>query len=288
MRLWLKRSRPSESLMGFWRDKKYIAKALTRVNQQNTKCGSLVFGWIGDSRHVKAKQVTLRFRLPLVSCFDDPAADGDVGDIVLKIIDERKFHVFTKQFISKRVWIHFRYDSFWSHHKSFHHTFFFHSNDKTPLVELHFLFANFHSYFQLFQWTIHFCCQSSTSLSLSTLTFTFQPKQMHICTELDASAAAGFLLGSDCVKVGDAVLNLRLKRVLKNLTTFKSVSKAKAINRDSFAKHFKSVAKFVTYFQKHLKAIIVLTHFISLPGLCQSLQYYAQPEIKGFGQLSKV
>ena len=31
-----------------------------------------------------------------------------------------------------------------------------------------------------------------------------------------------------------------------------------------------------------------MTHFISLPGLCQSLQYYAQPEIKGFGQLSKL
>ena len=91
-----------------------------------------------------------------------------------------------------------------------------------------FLFADFHSYFQLFQWTNHFCCQSSTSLSLSTLTFTFQPKQMHICTELDASAAAGFLLGSDCVKVGDAVLNLRLKRFLKNSDSVQKRFKSKS------------------------------------------------------------
>ena len=68
---------------------------------------------------------------------------------------------------------------------------------------------------------------------------------MHICTELDASAAAGFLLGSDCVKVGDAVLNLRLKRFLKNSDSVQKrfKSSAKAINHDSFAKHFKSVAK---------------------------------------------
>ena len=86
---------------------------------------------------------------------------------------------------------------------------------------------------------------ASLPLSLSTLTFTFQPKQMHICTELDASAAAGFLLGSDCVKVGDAVLNLRLKRFLKNSDSVQKrfKSSAKAINHDSFAKHFKSVAK---------------------------------------------
>ena len=50
MRLWLKRSRPSESLMGFWRDKKYIAKALTRVNQQNTK-----WCWGGSAIHVMSK-----------------------------------------------------------------------------------------------------------------------------------------------------------------------------------------------------------------------------------------
>ena len=69
---------------------------------------------------------------------------------------------------------------------------------------------------------------ASLPLSLSTLTFTFQPKQMHICTELDASAAAGFLLGSDCVKVGDAVLNLRLKKFLKNSDSVQKRFKSKS------------------------------------------------------------
>ena len=77
---------------------------------------------------------------------------------------------------------------------------------------------------------------------------------MHICTELDASAAAGFLLGSDCVKVGDAVLNLRLKRFLKNSDSVQKRFKSKSYQSWLICKAFQKRCKICDLFLEAFKS----------------------------------